>query len=153
MTAVKLHRSQETARISDKSLDKLRKLEERRAEDARIARSEAPTHLTTASKVCTATLIETEAKESSFTRTADDPTLNMRQMREARWDDPARLFVETLMPKRQKFQAPPNRFDILPGVHWDGVDRSNGFERKLFQKKAQEEAVKELRYQHDYGNL
>lgn len=101
-----------------------------------------------------AELIEAEAKESStFARHADDPSLNKRQRSEARWDDPARHFVEELRPRRQRFRAPPNRFDIPPGEHWDGVDRSNGFERRLFQKKAHEEAVKELRYQHDYGNL
>jgi pre-mRNA-splicing factor CWC26 len=56
------------------------------------------------------------------------------------------LFLSEI-PIYQGPQPAPNRFKILPGYRWDGVDRSNGFEKRCFEKMSQRKALETSAYQ------
>lgn len=82
---------------------------------------------------------EEAMKHKSLTKYSDDAEHNAELMDVERWNDPAAAFITKKTssgPKKPKYTGPPpppNRFNISPGYRWDGVDRSNGFEQKLFQ--------------------
>lgn len=41
---------------------------------------------------------------------------------------------------------PPNRYGIRPGRHWDGVDRSTGYERDMYKRQNEKKAEQEEAY-------
>ncbi|GAA98456.1 hypothetical protein E5Q_05142 [Mixia osmundae IAM 14324] len=75
-------------------------------------------------------------------RYADDRDMNDELKQRERWNDPAARFLTSKTETSRKSTRPqyngpapaPNRFGIKPGYRWDGVDRGNGFEKKLLQQ-------------------
>ncbi|KAI3733015.1 hypothetical protein L1987_64230 [Smallanthus sonchifolius] len=114
-------------------------------------------------------------KAKPFARTRDDLDLNDIQKNAVRWGDPMAHLVkkkhsEVVLPdigddermKESGFIVPqqvpnhswlkrgldgaPNRYGIKPGRHWDGVDRSNGFEKQMFNRQNLKQASEREAY-------
>lgn len=98
-------------------------------------------------------------KSLPFSRYADDKEMNEERMEEQRWNDPAAAFLtkkKTKGPRKPEYTGPPpppNRFGIKPGYRWDGVDRSNGFEKKLFQRQNERQRVATASYEWSVDDM
>ncbi|RCV20050.1 hypothetical protein SETIT_4G025300v2 [Setaria italica] len=119
---------------------------------------------------------ELEAEKSKpFARTRDDPELDAMLKDRIRWGDPMAHLVKHKDPEylledlgddekmkesgfivpqnipihswlKRRVDPPPNRYGIKPGRHWDGVDRSNGFEKDMFKLKNEKQAMEQEAY-------
>ncbi|GMP44088.1 hypothetical protein CsSME_00013186 [Camellia sinensis var. sinensis] len=47
---------------------------------------------------------------------------------------------------KRGLDAPPNRYAIRPGRHWNGVDCSNGFEKEIFKRTPEKRATESKAY-------
>ncbi|KAK6930350.1 Bud13 [Dillenia turbinata] len=120
--------------------------------------------------------LELEAeKEKPFARTRDDPELDKMLKNRLRWGDPMAHLVKRKLPEpvltdfgenekmkesgfvipqdipnhswlKRGLDAAPNRYGIRPGRHWDGVDRSNGYEKQLFKRMNEKQATEREAY-------
>ncbi|KAH8247569.1 hypothetical protein KR038_006343 [Drosophila bunnanda] len=80
---------------------------------------------------------------------ADDPMLEyMRQKRKKKEE-------KTNKPVMPKYEGsyPENRFGIRPGYRWDGVDRSNGYEKRWFDKQNERKAVQDEAYKYSVEDM
>lgn len=94
-----------------------------------------------------------EARSMPLTRTADDEELNEELKARERWNDPAAQFLPSKKAAVSATGKPlykgafaPNRYGIRPGHRWDGVDRSNGFEKKWFEARNRKERLGAMEY-------
>ncbi|OLL27097.1 Pre-mRNA-splicing factor cwc26 [Neolecta irregularis DAH-3] len=96
-----------------------------------------------------------EIKAVPFARTVDDIVMNEELKSRERWNDPAASFLSTKGKTKDgkantestfKGASMPNRFGVLPGYRWDGVDRSNGFEKQYFTKQNEVKLREEAAY-------
>ncbi|CAL8177989.1 unnamed protein product [Prunus armeniaca] len=114
-------------------------------------------------------------KEKPFARTRDDPDLDKMLKERVRWGDPMahlvkKKYSEPVLPDlgdnekmkesgfiipqeipnhswlKRGLDAAPNRYGIRPGRHWDGIDRSNGFEKGMFKRKNDKQATEAEAY-------
>jgi pre-mRNA-splicing factor CWC26 len=133
----------ERGRRIDLAAERAEKAAKRRAEEERLAREmEWGKGRVQRQAEQIQRQLEEEIAKQPFARYADDPEWNEELKRRERWDDPAAGFLTKKsrrgpkMPTYQGPPPPPNRFNIPPGYRWDGVDRSNGFEKALFARRA-----------------
>lgn len=114
-------------------------------------------------------------KDKPFARTRDDPELDKMLMERVRWGDPMAHLVKKkhseldladlgdsekmkesgfIIPQdipshswiKRGLDAAPNRYGIRPGRHWDGVDRSNGYEKQLVKRVNEKQATEREAY-------
>ncbi|XP_014677513.1 PREDICTED: BUD13 homolog [Priapulus caudatus] len=105
------------------------------------------------------TQLETDLYEMSkpLARYRDDKDLDEVLKNQDRDGDPMLAFLKKKKSSSQgeaKIQRPtyrgplppPNRFGLMPGYRWDGVDRSRGFEKELFIRMSSKKAVESEAY-------
>lgn len=159
-------------RVSKEEYLKLTKKEEKRKEEKKLEWGKGLAQ----KREAEAKFLELELeKNKPFARSRDDPELDRMMKERLRWGDPMAHLVkkkqhdrdlpnlgEDEKMKESGFIVPqeipshswmkrgldfePNRYGIKPGRHWDGVNRSNGYEKQLFKRMNEKRATEREAY-------
>lgn len=110
--------------------------------------------------------MEEMAHEASkpVARYANDEDLDRHLREQEHADDPMLEYIRSKRKKRDqqsnqpvipKYEGsyPENRFGIRPGYRWDGVDRSNGYEKRWFDKQNEKRAVQDEAYKYSVEDM
>ncbi|XP_035903609.1 BUD13 homolog [Anopheles stephensi] len=102
--------------------------------------------------------------EKPLARYADDKDLDEYLKQQERDGDPMLEYLRSKqkeenkragIPEKPLYQGafPDNRFGIRPGYRWDGVDRSNGFEKSWFETTSKKKAGEEEAYKYSVEDM
>ena len=91
-------------------------------------------------------------REGTFARSVDDVDKYKKDI--ARDGDPMMKYQTNTNKKVYKGPPPkPNRFGIMPGYRWDGIDRGNGFEEKVLASLYAKGRKEEERYKWSCADM
>lgn len=102
--------------------------------------------------------------DKPLARYADDKDLDEHLKQQERDGDPMLEYLRSKrkeenrragIPEKPTYQGafPDNRFGIRPGYRWDGVDRSNGFEKRWFETTSKKKATEEEAYKYSVEDM
>ncbi|EGV65869.1 Pre-mRNA-splicing factor cwc26 [Yamadazyma tenuis] len=78
-----------------------------------------------------------EKAPKSFTVSKSDKMYNDMLKSRTNFEDPIKSYAKVDKLSYIKGVNIPNRFGIKAGIMWDGIDRSNGFEKLVMRKRSQ----------------